>query len=211
MLWNLLLLKGGENVKWYRDVLFPYLMKLNIGRPAILEYRRHLLKNVKGNILEIGIGAGTNLAVYPKEVSHITAVDPYVRELPQSSIVVTLLPESAEKMSFDDNTFDTVVSTFSFCSTDNLVAVLTEINRVLKPGGRILFLEHGKATNKPCQALQKIFNPMYNVLAYGCNITRDYLEELKLAGFNIVEYEVQKARVYPRVLVGYLYKGIAEK
>ena len=204
-------LKEGENLKWYRDMLFPYLMKINIGKPSIMKYRKHLLKSAKGNILEIGIGMGTNLTVYPKVISNITAIDPYVRELPQSGIFVTIIPENAERMSFEDNTFDTVVSTFSLCSMDNLVAALTEINRVLKPGGRLLFLEHGKATNKPCQTLQKILNPLYNIFAYGCNITRDYMEELKCAGFNIVEYKIYKARVYPRTLVGYLYEGIAEK
>lgn len=204
-------MKGGEKVKWYRDRLFPYLMKINIGKPAILEYRRRLLKNAKGNILEIGIGAGTNLTVYPKEISSITAVDPYIRELPKSNISVTLLPESAEKMSFKDNTFDTVVSTFCFCSTNNLAIALKEIYRILRPGGRLLFLEHGKATNKSCQTLQKIFNPLYNIFAYGCNITRSYTEEMKRAGFHIVECEVYKAKVYPRMLVGYLYEGIAEK
>lgn len=75
----------------------------------------------------------------------------------------------------------------------------------------IRLLQHVKAFNKPCQTLQKIFNPLYNKFAYGCNITRDYVEELKGAGFNIVQYERYKARVYPRMLVGYLYEGIAEK
>lgn len=204
-------MNGGERVKWYRDRIFPYLMKKNIGKPLILEHRRHLLKNVKGNILEIGIGTGTNLEVYPKKTSSITAIDPYVRELPKSFVSVTLLPGSAEKMSFEDNTFDTVVSTFSLCSTDNLVAVLMEIYRVLKPGGRLLFLEHGKATNKTCATLQKIFNPLYNIFAYGCNITRDYTGEIESVAFHMVECKIYKAAVYPRMLVGYLYEGIAEK
>lgn len=114
-------------------------------------------------------------------------------------------------MSFEDNTFDTVVSTFSLCSTDNLIAVLKEINRVLKPGGRLLFLEHGKATNIPCQRLQQIFNPLYNRFAYGCNLTRDYTMEMKCAGFHIITCQIYRAKVYPRMLVGYLYEGIAEK
>lgn len=198
-------------MKLYRDRLFPYLMKKNTGKSEIMEHRKHLLKNAKGNILEIGIGAGTNLAAYPKEISGITAVDPYVMKLPESCIAITLLPESAEKMSFADNTFDTVVSTFSLCSISNLDAAFMEIRRVLKPGGRLLFLEHGKATNRPFQVVQKMFNPLFRKFAYGCNITRDYVGEMKQADFHVVECNTYKAAVYPRLLTGYLYEGIAEK
>lgn len=198
-------------MNWYRDSIFLYLMNKNIGKADIMERRQKLLKNVKGNTLEVGIGAGVNLPLYPRDISSITAVDPYKRELTNSSIFVPLFSESADNMHFSENTFDSVVSTFSLCSVGNLMGVASEIYRVLKPGGRFIFLEHGKAKNKTYQAFQKIFNPLFNVFACGCNITRNHFEELKITGFKIIKFEICKAPIFPRLLAGYLYEGIAEK
>ena len=98
---------------WYQDIAFPTLMRWNIGKNSILKKRTALLKHAYGNILEIGIGEGTNLPLY-------ATVEAYPRKLKDSAIEVALFSESAAALHFDDNTFDTVVSTFSLCSVDDL-------------------------------------------------------------------------------------------
>ena len=196
---------------WYQDIIFPKLMHWNIGKKSILKKRAALLKHAYGNILEIGIGEGTNLSLYPTEISHITAVEAYPRKLQNSVVDVTLFAESAGALHFDDNIFDTVVSTFSLCSVDNLEQVCAEVYRVLKPGGIFLFLEHGSANSKLFKKIQHLFNPLYNKYAYGCNIIRSYQDNIRKSGLDIVYLKINHAPIYPRFLTGYVYEGIAKK
>ncbi|MFT5874453.1 MAG: ubiquinone/menaquinone biosynthesis C-methylase UbiE [Clostridium sp.] len=186
-------------------------MKKNIGRAEILEYRRHMLENASGSILEIGIGTGLNLNLYPDDITEITAIDPLVRKLPISKISVKLYPDSAEKLHFEDNTFDTVVSTFTLCSIPNIDIALAEIARVLKPNGQFIFLEHGRATSEFIRSIQVLANPFFNLLAYGCNITRNYEEALNNAGFILNKYKIYRASIFPKEIAGYLHEGVAKK
>ncbi|MDD3229672.1 MAG: class I SAM-dependent methyltransferase [Oscillospiraceae bacterium] len=196
---------------WYQDVAFPKLMQWNIGKNSILKKRAALLKHVYGNILEIGIGEGTNLPLYPSEITHITAVDAYPRRLRDSALRIKAFAASADDLPFEASTFDTVVSTFCLCSVTNLDRVCEEIYRVLKPGGVFLFLEHGSADSSFFKKMQQLFNPLYNKFAYGCNITRTYQDEIRNSGLQIVHLSITHAAIYPRFLTGYVYSGIAEK
>ncbi|MCB6570568.1 class I SAM-dependent methyltransferase [Eubacterium limosum] len=198
-------------MSWYQDVAFPKLMQWNIGKKSILKKRTALLKHAYGNILEIGIGEGTNLPLYPTEITHITAVDAYPRKLRDSTVKAMLFAGSADALPFDANTFDTIVSTFCLCSVKDLDQVCREIYRVLKPGGAFLFLEHGRAGSPFFQNVQHLFNPLYNKFAYGCNITRTYQDEIQSSGLQIVNLQITHAPIYPRFLTGYVYSGIAEK
>lgn len=195
-------------IEIYQDKILPFFMKA-IARPDIMEHRCEVLKNACGNVLEIGIGMGLNLDVYPNHITEITAIDPFIRKLPASRIAVKLYPDCAEKMSFADNSFDTVVSTFTFCSVSNLHITLREVSRVLKPEGKLLFLEHGKAKMRFLQQMQNVINPLYNIFACGCNINRDYKQFLTDAGFQIDQYDLYRAKIFPKFLAGYLYEGIA--
>lgn len=196
---------------WYRDKVFPWLMSKNIGKRSILALRRKVIANANGRILEIGIGGGLNLTLYPKEVCQITTVDNYVRQINHSGIAVDIIHASSDNLPFDNNSFDTVVSTFSLCSMWNLEQVLGEIYRVLEPDGQFIFLEHGKAKNKFAIMLQNICNPLYNTFAYGCNINRQYQKELTACGFKLIEFNYKRAPIYPRILTGYVYYGVAKK
>lgn len=196
-------------IKLYKTKIFPYLMNKSIGKAEIMEYRRNMLENAEGNILEIGIGTGLNLNLYPSTVTEISAIDPFVSELPQANVAVKLYSDAAEQMNFDDNTFDTVVSTFTLCSIQNLDAVLAEICRVLKPKGKFIFLEHGRAITKFICGVQKVANPFFNVFACGCNINRDYEAAIQKSGLKFIRYQVQRAPIFPKVLIGYLYEGVA--
>lgn len=195
--------------EWYKSKIFPYLLNKNLGSPEVMAHRRNLLSYVSGNILEIGIGTGLNLNLYPKNVVQITAVDVCLHEMPKSCVSVKLIKASAEKMDFPDNSFDTVVSTFSFCSIEDLNAALREISRVLKPGGKLLFLEHGKANTRLGCMLQNAANPLFNVFACGCNTNRNIKKSIMQNGFRVNKFQLVRGGVHPKLIVGYLYKGIA--
>jgi ubiquinone/menaquinone biosynthesis C-methylase UbiE len=143
---------------WYQDKIFPFLLNINMGKHE-MEERRKLLSNSQGNVLEIGIGTGINLSLYPPHISELTAVDCYPGKLLQSRVKVKFYKCSADRMPFPDNTFDTVVSTFCLCSVKDFGATLQEVRRVLKPNGKFLLLEHGKATRKLWQRIQNLVIP----------------------------------------------------
>lgn len=184
-------------------------MQKNIGRPEIMNYRRQIISNSQGNILEIGIGTGINLSLYPLHISDITAVDCYSRKLPQNKVKVKSYICSVDKMPFKDNSFDTVVTTFCLCSVKDLETTLQEIKRVLKPNGKLLFLEHGKATQKVYQKIQNIVNPLFNIFACGCNVNRNYFKAFEKYGYFINNKEVKSANIFPKFIVGHLYMGVA--
>lgn len=194
---------------YYKEHIFPYLMNKNIGKKEILDLRKEVLSSSYGKVLELGIGTGLNLPLYPDNVSEITAVDLYVRSIGNTEIKVNLYNESIESMSFDDNYFDTVVSTFSLCSVDNLDKAVKEIKRVLKPDGILILLEHGRASGRFHQFMQNIANPFFNIFACGCNVNRDYFEILRKYSFNVNKCEIIKAAIYPRSIAGYIYMGVA--
>ena len=198
-------------LRFYSEIVYPRLMSASLNNDSVNALRKRITAEVSGDILETGIGRGANLPFYPENVSGITAVDCFIDCIPESRVKVKLVKDSVCKMSFDDNTFDTVLSTFCLCSVENLEKALSEILRVLKPGGRLLFLEHGKAQRRVTRRLQDIFNPVYNTLALGCNINRDYTGGMGNAGFKVISCDVVNAAIFPRFLVGYAYIGAAEK
>lgn len=154
--------------------------------------RREMLKETSGKVLEVGVGTGKNLDYYPDNVE-ITAIDfsPKMIEKAKEKSKkigreIKIFEMDAQNMDFDDNTFDTVVTSCVFCSVPDPVKGLKEIRRVCKNGGKILMLEHVKS-NKPLLApLMDILNPIPLNL-YGANINRNTIENLKKAGFeNII-------------------------
>lgn len=196
-------------MNWYQAKIFPWLMDKNLSSEEIKQERKSILSYAKGEILEIGIGTGNNLPFYPKQVKKITAIDSYVRAIKSEKIEVDIKPYSSEDMKFADNSFDVVVSTFCLCSVNDVEKTLQEIKRVLRPGGQLLLLEHGRAEKKYAQGIQKIGNPFFNVLACGCNINRDYFAALKEQGFRLEKKSYRKCKIQPAILAGYLYKAIA--
>ncbi|SHI68515.1 Methyltransferase domain-containing protein [Clostridium cavendishii DSM 21758] len=195
-------------LNYYYKNIFPFLINKNIGNKEIIELRRKALSCAKGEILEIGIGTGLNLDLYPDSVERITAIDNYVRILPKSKVKVDFYNMSADNIAFKENTFETVVSTFCLCSITNLEKSLQEIKRVLKPNGILIFLEHGRADIKSVQLLQEISNPIFNIFAGGCNVNRNHFEILENNRFK-VEGNIKRVNIFPKSITGYVYMGVA--
>jgi ubiquinone/menaquinone biosynthesis C-methylase UbiE len=178
--------------------------------------RCEILAEVSGEILEIGFGTGLNLSYYPTSVHHLTAIDtnPGMNAIAQkrlktSEITVDYQVLNGERLPMADATFDSVVSTWTLCSISNVEQALQEIFRVLKPGGRFFFVEHGLSNEPKIQTWQHRLTPIQKVIADGCHLDRDIAALVKQV-FSHVEIEQFAVPNYPAI-AGYFYQGTATK
>lgn len=204
-------------VRFYSEVIFPCLCDLLLSRPFVANHRRRLLSAVHGDILEIGFGTGLNLPHYPASVRKITTVDPNPgmhrlarQRIGKSRIEVDHQVLSGEQLLFEDNRFDYIVSTFTLCSIRNLSQALSEVCRVLKPGGEFLFLEHGLSREPAVQKWQQRLDWLETRLADGCHLNRDMKALVAAQPFSSVEVEEFYLNHVPKTH-GYLYRGSARK
>lgn len=200
----------------YSRVIFPRLLDWSLSVPKLAKYRQELLADVTGEVLEIGFGTGLNLAYYPCGISKITTVDvnPGMNALARkrisdSGITVEQLLLSSENLPMSDNTFDSVVSTWTLCSIANVQQALQEVYRVLKPGGRFFFVEHGLSDKPSVQVWQHRLTPIQKVVADGCHLNRD-IQKLIEQHFDHVELKQFTPENFSD-LIAHLYFGCATK
>jgi ubiquinone/menaquinone biosynthesis C-methylase UbiE len=198
----------------YSRILFPRLMDLAMSGPSLAVHRRSLLQNVSGEILEIGLGTGLNLAHYPDSVKRITSVDvnpgmeAIARKRAQAAgITIDSNVLSGEQLPMADAQFDSVVSTWTLCSIPDVAQAMREIHRVLKPGGQFFFIEHGLSDIPSVQVWQHRLTPIQRVIGDGCHLDRD-IAQLVRQQFRQVELECFAEPSLPAI-GGYFYKGIA--
>ena len=201
---------------FYSQVMLPRLLDWSMSNPRFSEYRKEVLSQVSGNILEIGFGTGLNLPHYPDRIGNLTTIDanPGMNRLAQkriqaSSIQIDNKVLNGEELPMADNTFDRVVSTWTLCSIANVDQALKEIHRVLKPGGKFFFIEHGLSDDPKVQIWQNRLTPLQKVLADGCHLNR-HIEQLVTKYFSIVTMEKFYEPSIPKI-GGYMYKGAATK
>jgi ubiquinone/menaquinone biosynthesis C-methylase UbiE len=199
----------------YSRYIFPRLMHWSMSNPQLAEERRAALSEVRGDVLEIGFGTGLNLPYYPGDVRRITAVDRNEstfrlasEQIAASSIAVDWLSESSEQLSMSDASIDSVVSTFTLCSINHVGLALAEIRRVLRPGGRFFFLEHGLSPDHRIARLQACITPLTRCIGEGCRLNRPIRRLIEDAGFEIVRCDEHYSPAMPK-LAGYLYRGWA--
>ncbi|AND43018.1 class I SAM-dependent methyltransferase (plasmid) [Cytobacillus firmus] len=159
------------------------------------EWRNSLLANVRGDILEVGIGTGINLKYYPKDINSLTGVDfsegmlnlaRKKKKKLQVDFKVNLMNADIQVLPFPDNTFDSIVSTCVFCSVPDPVKGLKELKRVCKPEGEIFMIEHMRSSNPLAGVLMDALNPL-TVRLWGANINRDTLHNIDQSGLVIVD------------------------
>ena len=199
----------------YSRLIFPRLCDWTMRNPRIERLRSETLAQVEGEILEIGFGTGLNLEHYPEHVRRLTAVDPGEgmariarRRMERSDIDVDLRVQTAEDLPFEDGQFDCVVSTWTLCSIRDARRAVAEISRVLKPGGRFLYLEHGLSDEPGVQRWQRRLSPLQKRVAGGCRLDVDIESLVKSGAFRDVQVERFLLDRTPRV-VGSMYRGIA--
>ncbi len=158
------------------------------------ERRARLLAGARGAVLEVGGGTGANLAHY-RNVDRVTVVepDPYMRKKLGPKAVAAGVPvevsaAGAEALPFPNASFDTVVSTLVLCTVPDQALALGEIRRVLRPGGRLLFIEHVRAAG-PTARWQDRIEPLWGRLLGGCHPNRDTVAAIERAGFEIETFE----------------------
>jgi ubiquinone/menaquinone biosynthesis C-methylase UbiE len=202
---------------FYSQVIVPLLCDFGLDRPFVARHRRELLAQAGGDILELGLGSGLNLPCYPPHVRRITTVEPnggmYRRarkRIEETGMEVDRRALGGERLPFADGTFNCVVSTFTLCSIADVAQALREVYRVLKVGGRFLFLEHGLSPQAGVRKWQHRLDWLQARLAGGCHLDR-YMRALvtaqPFADVKIDEFYLEQT---PRTH-GYMYRGVATK
>lgn len=201
----------------YSRVIFPRFMTMAMSSGQMKKIRSQVLPNASGNILEIGFGTGLNLEFYPPEVKTITTVDPNPgmstlaeRNIAASNMEVRRELARAEALPMADESFDTVVCTWTLCSIPNVEGALGEIRRVLKPEGHFVFVEHGLADDPKVQRWQNRITPWWKHIGDGCHLNRNMKELIQDCRFRFAEIDTFYMPKSPR-WAGYMYKGVATK
>lgn len=201
---------------FYSQVIFPRLLDWAMSNPTFAKYREEVLTGVEGEVLEIGFGTGLNLSYYPPSLQKLVTVDPNVgsnqiaqKRIQASDIEIDNRILNGENLPMADNTFDAVVSTWTLCSIAKVEQALSEIYRVLKPGGKFFFIEHGLSDEPKVQVWQNRLNPLQNIIADGCNLNRN-MRELVQKQFDNLTVEEFYLEDLPKV-GAYMYQGVATK
>ncbi len=177
---------------WYERLILPKFLACACSGPQMTRQRARLVPRASGRVLELGVGMGLNLTFYdPAKVSSVSGVDPAaeLRDLAEAAprpegLAVEILPGVAEDLPFAASSFDSVVCTFTLCSVHAPDRSLAEAMRVLKPGGRLFYCEHGLAPEPDVARWQRRIEPVWKRLAGGCHLTRPILPLLERAGFS---------------------------
>ncbi|MGV0036185.1 MAG: class I SAM-dependent methyltransferase [Candidatus Azotimanducaceae bacterium WSBS_2022_MAG_OTU7] len=197
----------------YEKYFLPKLLNMAMKAPAMKALRKQLVPLAKGKVLEIGIGSGLNLPFYDKSV-HVTGLDPYLelqtyaREVAnKEGVDVDFIGLSGEKIPADNNSFDTIVMTWTLCTIPDPTQALSEIRRVLKPGGKVIFAEHGEAPDANIAKWQARVNPVWNVIGGGCHLNRRIESLYQGAGFNFDK--IEKGYLEGPRIATYNFRGVA--
>jgi ubiquinone/menaquinone biosynthesis C-methylase UbiE len=181
---------------FYTNFVFPRLCHLVMRYKRFGPYRERVVGAACGEVLEVGIGSGTNLPFYQEAACGVVGLEPLPRLIAMarrsassSHVKATFIQGSAELIPLEDKSVDTVVSTFTLCSIPNVAAALAEMRRVLKPEGRLLFAEHGLAPDPNVRFWQDLLTPAWRPLAGGCHLNRPIATIIEDAGFRLERLE----------------------
>lgn len=201
---------------WSR-VFVPRVVNCACANGVLSSYRQQIVPQAFGHVLEIGCGGGQNFPFYTAEnVTRLTAIDPdgvmiktaQKKAKNQSQFPIKLVQTGAENLPFKDHAFDCVVFTFVLCTIPDWRAALLDIKRVLKPGGKVLFCEHGLAPDMSVEKWQRRLEPIWKPLAGGCHLTRNTADMFSESGFKMAQIEDGYIRKAPK-FAGYITRGEA--
>lgn len=192
----------------YDRLVLPKLLKCACSAPPIAKQRAKVVPQAAGKVLELGIGMGLNLGFYDAaKVESVTGVDPApeLRAIAEAAprapgLKVRVEDGTAEALPFENASFDCVVCTFTLCSVHTPMQALAEAKRVLKPGGRFLYCEHGLAPDPGVRTWQHRIEPVWKRIAGGCHLTRPVTGAIAAAGFKIVRSDTMYLPKTPRPL-----------
>ncbi|MGP1678402.1 MAG: class I SAM-dependent methyltransferase [Burkholderiales bacterium] len=179
------------NDNWYDRHILPYLLEIVCGVKSVRRQREKVVPLAEGRVLEVGIGTGLNLQHYDRsKVTKIVGLDPALhlhrlalKRIARTGLEVELVGLSAENITFGDASFDSVLVTYTLCTIPDPLAALKQMRRVLMPGGRLIFCEHGRAPDAGVSRWQDRLTPYWKKVAGGCHLNRDVPALLLEAGF----------------------------
>lgn len=178
---------------WWERVMVPKLIGCACAQPQIMKARSRIVPKADGDVLELGCGGGINMAFYdPARIKSYSGVDPSAGLLDRSREAAHVIGMEAdirggvgEAIPFAGESFDTILCTFTLCSVDDQRQVLSEMRRVLRSGGKVLFLEHGSAPDEDVRKWQRRIEPIWKRIGGNCHLTRPITSAYESAGFKV--------------------------
>ena len=193
-------------MQFYKNHVYTQLVHL-LGNPKpFREVRQRIIPMARGRVLEIGVGPGVNFAHYdPAKVTKLFALEPNPgmrrlaeRQRRRTTLEIDYLDLPGERIPLDDGSVDTVVSTFTLCTIPGVVEAIRGVVRVLAPGGKFFFFEHGRAPDASVRRWQGRLEPVFHTVFAGCHLTRDIPDLITQGGFQIEEMERAYLAGFPK-------------
>ena len=205
-------------MSFYDKYILPKFLNCTCGSKPIRYQRDKIVPLAEGVVLDVGIGSGLNIPFYNKsKIKHVYGLDPSKELLEiakpvaeKNQLAIEFLQCEAENIPLPDNSIDTVLITYTMCTISNVSLANSEIIRVLKNDGKLLFCEHGLAPDKKVANWQKRINPIWTKIAGGCNLDRDIPNLITSSGLKIDNMEEMYLPSTPK-FAGYNFWGVAKK
>lgn len=203
---------------WYEDKILPHIIRCGCANERIAALRENVVPLARGRVFELGLGGGLNQQFYDNDkVTSFSGIDPSGKLLDvargaarERGWNADIRQGVGEAIPFDDESFDTVVTTFTMCSVDDQTQVLKEMRRILVPGGKLLFLEHGHAPDPGPAKWQDRIEPVWRNVFGNCHLTREVAGAVRKHGFDVEFAEHKYMEKMPRI-AGFMEWGEARK
>lgn len=200
----------------YERRILPHVIDVVLGGKKMGKLRARAMEGLSGTVLEVGFGSGTNVPYYPAEVERVIAMDPSIegrkmaaKRLAASSTPVEFIDLINDRLPLDDASIDNVLSTWTLCTIPDIGAALADMRRVLKPGGKLYFLEHGISDDLLIARRQRRFDGVQQKIAGGCHLNRNHVDLLAEAGFANVN--ASTFTIAGPKIMSFMYAGTATK
>jgi SAM-dependent methyltransferase len=183
-------------VGWWTDRVVPHLVDRSLSTRDVMELRAVACAGLEGRVLEIGFGSGLNVGLYPTAVTSVDAVEPSdvgwelsAGRRGSAGLPIARVGLDGQQLAAEDAAYDAVLSTFTLCTIPDVATALTEVRRVLRPGGAFRFLEHGRSPDESVARWQRRLDPVQRRVAGGCHLSRDIPALVTGAGLDVVSLQ----------------------